>query len=529
MKKEPYYKYLYSYRNKGVSMEIQKLNRHISPAAILLSSAGGMIGSGWLFSSFYSAKIAGVGALIAWVLGAICMLFIGLPLCELGALYPVSGGLANYPKFTHGTQIGFVFSVLLWLSYVVMTPIEVQAVLQYASVFYPSLVHKNLVQVELSKQGYFVAAILMMLFVIFNTLGIRIIAEANKYISIFKFGAPLIAVCAFLYAAPSLNNLSLLNLSTVTSWHNIFSALAVGGVVFAFTGFQNGLILAGEVKNPQRNIPISILGAIITGFCIYFLLQFAFIIAVPSELLKGGFSHLSFPGEEGPLVGLGLVLGLSFIVKIIILDSVISPLGTSIVYTTATSRILYGMAENGFLPKIILKLNKNKIPYITLIVNFAFGMLVFFPFPSWQKMVAFLSSMSILSYSVGSICLLALRKQQPNISRPFFLPFHNIICYISFYVCNLMLYWCGKEINIKLLVCVLISLIVAKLFYKESNQQSILKPILWFIVYICFLTITSYFGNFGGNGFIPAPFDYVALFLISLGILKWSVAVASRM
>jgi hypothetical protein len=125
--------------------------------------------------------------------------------------------------------------------------------------------------------------------------------------------------------------------------------------------------------------------------------------------------------------------------------------------------------------------------------------------------------------------LLALRKQQPNISRPFFLPFHNIICYISFYVCNLMLYWCGKEINIKLLVCVLISLIVAKLFYKESNQQSILKPILWFIVYICFLTIISYFGNFGGNGFIPAPFDYVALFLISLGILKWSVAVASRM
>ena len=510
-------------------MEKHNLNRHITTTAILFSSAGGMIGSGWLFSSFYSAQIAGVGALISWVLGAICMLFIALPLCELGALYPVSGGLANYPKYTHGMQIGFVFSVLLWLSYVVMTPIEVQAVLQYASVYYPSLVDKSHAQVELTKQGYCIAGFLMLMFVFFNTFGIRIIAEANKFISIFKFVAPLIAVAAFIYAAPSFKNLSLLNLSTVASWHNIFSALAVGGVAFAFTGFQNGLILAGEVKNPQRNIPISILGAVCTGFSLYFLLQFAFLVAIPSHLLTHGFSNLAFPGDVGPLVGLGLVLGLSLIVKIILLDSVVSPLGTSVVYTTATSRILYGMAENGFLPKFMLKLNKNKIPYMTLIVNFVFGMCVFFPFPNWQKMVAFLSSTSILSYSVGSICLLALRKQQPNIARPFKLPFHNIICYISFFVCNLMLYWCGEDVIVKLFVCVLISLSAAYFCYRGKIKHGPLKAILWFVVYMSLLAIISYFGNFGGNGRIPAPFDYIALFLLSVGILRWSVSVATRM
>ena len=72
------------------------LKRDISTTAILVASAGGMVGSGWLFTSYYSAKIAGSGALISWLIATIFMIFIALPLCELGAMYPVSGGLSNY-------------------------------------------------------------------------------------------------------------------------------------------------------------------------------------------------------------------------------------------------------------------------------------------------------------------------------------------------------------------------------------------------------------------------------------------------
>ncbi|MES2616139.1 MAG: APC family permease [Bdellovibrionota bacterium] len=509
-------------------MSENNLRREISTTAILVASAGGMIGSGWLFSSFYSAQIAGVGALISWVLAAIFMLFIALPLCELGTIYPISGGLSNYPKFTHGMHIGFIFSWLMWLSYVVMTPIEVQAVLQYASVFYPPLVHKNLNSVELTGQGYCFAVVLMILLVIVNNLGIRIIAECNKFISIFKFCVPLLAVCAFIYAAHSFKNLSSFNLSAAISWHNIFSALAVGGVAFAFTGFQNGLIIAGEVKNPQKNIPISILGAVLVGFCIYFLLQFAFIVAIPQEMLKDGFANLSFAGEAGPLVGLGLVLGLGIVVKLLLLDSVFSPLGTGLIYTTATSRILYGMAENGFLPKFILKLNKNKIPYITLLINLIIGLLVFFPFPSWQKMVAFLSSTSILSYCVGSICLLALRKQKPNIHRPFTMPWANLISYISFFVCNLMLYWCGWDIISKLYIAVIIGYIIAFISYKNKEQKQIFKLAFWFFAYISVLTLISYLGYFGGMKALSPVSDYVALFLLSVITLRWSTGVAVK-
>ena len=102
------------------------LKRDITKINVLIAAAGGMIGSGWLFSPFISAQIAGSNALISWVIAAIFMLFVALPLCELGTMFPISGGMTNYPSFTHGQDVGFLFAWTSWLSYVVMTPIEIQ-------------------------------------------------------------------------------------------------------------------------------------------------------------------------------------------------------------------------------------------------------------------------------------------------------------------------------------------------------------------------------------------------------------------
>nr|WP_244916700.1 hypothetical protein [Legionella quateirensis] len=66
--------------------------------------------------------------------------------------------------------------------------------------------------------------------------------------------------------------------------------------------------MAGEVKNPQRNIPIAILGAVLIGFLLYFMLQLSFIAAMPQKYLTHGWSALSYPGDSGPLVGLTLLL-----------------------------------------------------------------------------------------------------------------------------------------------------------------------------------------------------------------------------
>ncbi len=496
------------------------LKRDISTTNVLVAAAGAMIGSGWLFTPFISAQIAGANALVSWVIATIFMLFIALPLCELGAMFPIAGGMSNYPTFTHGKEVGFLFAWVSWLSYVVMTPIEIQAILQYASHFFPILLVKDASIFKLSSYGYVVAVSIMFFVVLLNTYGIKLLAECNKYVSIIKFVLPSIAIITLIHTAPSFENINI-HLSGKESWQQIFSALSIGGIAFAFTGFQNGLILAGEVKNPQRNLPIAILGAVLIGFVLYFMLQLSFIVAIPKTYLTQGWQHLTFPGDSGPLVGLTLLLGLGIVATLLMFDAAFSPFGTTLVYTAATSRILYGMALNDHLPKFFLKLNRHQIPYITLYANFLVGVLTFLPFPGWQKMVAFLSSASILSYGIGPICLLAMRKLQPNMHRAFKISASLLCCHIAFYACNLMLYWCGFLVIWKLYFAVIIGLII-HLVHKGKSFFNCHRGLYWFFYYMTSLLILSYLGSFDGIQVLKFPFDVIAILPFSILMLYLS-------
>ena len=496
------------------------LKRDISTLNVLIAGAGSMIGSGWLFSPFISAQIAGPNALISWVIASVFMLFIALPLCELGTMFPISGGMANYPTMTHGKTVGFLFAWITWISYVVMTPIEIQAILQYASFFMPNLIKKGGDLFQLSGLGYVIAITIMLGVAFLNTFGIKLLAECNKYASIFKFVVPSIAIMSLLSIAPSFQNATL-NTTTASAWENIFSALSTGGIVFAFAGFQNGLMLAGEVKNPQRNLPIAILGAILVGFVFYFMLQLSFIVAIPHNFLSKGWAALNFPHASSPLVGLTALLGLGIVTKLLMIDASVSPFGTTLVYTAATSRILYGMSLAQHLPPCFLKLNRYKVPSLTLYANVLIGIFSFLPFPSWQKMVAFLSSAGILSYGIGPICLLAMRQLQKDTHRPFKLAYSQFFCHTGFYVCNLMLYWCSFSIIWKLYVAIFIGL-TFYLFYHKKKIYSLEKPVYWFCFYLTSIFLVSYLGSFGGLRWIVFPWDILIILPISIAMLKLS-------
>ncbi len=496
------------------------LKRDISRTNVLIAAAGGMIGSGWLFSPYISAQIAGSNALISWVIAAIFMLFIALPLCELGAMFPISGGMTNYPSFTHGSDVGFLFAWTSWLSYVVMTPIEIQAILQYSGRLFPLLVAQNTMAFELSGLGYVVAILIMLFVVLLNSFGIKFLAQCNRYASMIKFFIPSLAIVSLISISPAMNNIHL-HLSDKAAWAQIFSALSVGGIAFAFTGFQNGLMLAGEVVDPQRNIPIAILGAVLIGFLLYFMLQYSFLVAVPSQYVAHGWQHLAFPGDSGPLVGLTLLVGLTWVAILLMGDAILAPFGTTLVYTAATSRIVYGMALNHHLPDVFTKLNKYKIPYITLYANFLVGALSFLPFPGWQKMVAFLSSCSILSYGIGPICFLAMRTLQPERIRPFKLSFGVFFSYTAFYVCNLMLYWCGFDILWKLDVALLAGLVI-NLIYQKRSFSSCERSFYWFSSYMFALLLLSYLGSFGGIQVLTFPLDVAIILPLSIVVLYFS-------
>ncbi len=503
-----------------------QFKRQMGASGVMFASIGAMVGSGWLFSSLYAAQLAGPAAIVSWLIATVFIIIIALTFAELGTLFPIAGGIANYPFFTHGKLAGFLLGWISWLSFLVLTPIEVQATIQYMTNFFPSLTRVENNIHHLTAIGYVTATLLMLLLVYINTRGVKFLSDTNKYFSIWKLAVPAIAIFIFFFNAKGTSNLTLESAGGFApfGWHGILSALAVAGIVFSFNGFQIGIMMAAETKDPQKNIPKAIIGSVMLGALLYILLQISFLIAVPEGALKNGWSSLSFIGDAGPLAGLALVLGAVWLGWLLYVDAIISPLGAGIVYAASSARVLYALSANGYIPQQIKKIDKKGIPIISVWVNFFFGMLAFLPFPGWQGMVAFLSSTMIAGYAIVPICIVSLRKQQPNLHRPFRLPMYQVFCLAAFYICNLMLYWSGWEIMSKLFVAVILGFLIylSRLIYRKELKENCAtwKNASWILVYLAGLCVLTKYGSFGkGLNLIPVGQDFVIIAVFSVVIM----------
>src|ERR1700721_4471278 len=92
--------------------------RGLGAIALMFTGLGSIIGSGWLFGAWRAAQLAGPGAVYAWIIGAVVILFVAFTYAELGAMFPESGGAARYGHYSHGTLVGFVAGWAAWISVV---------------------------------------------------------------------------------------------------------------------------------------------------------------------------------------------------------------------------------------------------------------------------------------------------------------------------------------------------------------------------------------------------------------------------
>ncbi|WP_163070475.1 amino acid permease, partial [Acinetobacter baumannii] len=88
----------------------------------MLTGLGSIIGSGWLFGAGHAAKVAGPAAIFTWIIGAIVILAIALTYSELGAMFPESGGMVRYARYSHGSLVGFVAAWANWIAIVTVIP-----------------------------------------------------------------------------------------------------------------------------------------------------------------------------------------------------------------------------------------------------------------------------------------------------------------------------------------------------------------------------------------------------------------------
>jgi amino acid transporter len=508
----------------------QQLTRRFSPLTMLLLSINGMIGSAWLFAPLYAAKIAGSTALIAWLIGGAITIVVALTFAELSTLLPVAGGTTRLPQLSHGALTSFMMSWVAWLSCVTMPPIEVQATLQYASTYFPTLTHLVNGTPELTGIGLLWAAILMGFLCCVNIGSFKGLVRFNLGLFLFKIAVIVLTIGMLIKTSFHPTNFTIGAYSFSDAghhWQAILAAVATGGIAFAFTGFKHSVELAGETKNSQLAIPLAIIGSVVGCLILYIGLQVAFIGALNPASLIGGWANLSFAQEAGPFVGIAGILGLAWLVKLLYVDAAVSPLGAGFVYTTSTARIIYAMGQNGYLSSRFARLNKNNFPAWAIGLNFIVGMFLFLPLPGWQNMVSFLVSAVVIAYAMGPIALVCLREQLPNQKRPFRLPAAKTICLLAFYFCNLMCFWTGWNTMSKLAIALVIGFILFIAAYLRGSidkTRAGLKAVLWIAPYLAGLTIISYLGSYGnGLNVLPFGWDFLVIAIFSAAIFYLAI------
>ena len=332
------------------------IRREVGAIALMFTGLGSIIGSGWLFGAWRAAQLAGPGAIYAWIIGAVVILFVALTYAELGAMFPESGGAVRYGHYSHGSLVGFLAGWSAWISIVSVIPVEAEASVQYMSSWpwawaHHLYVHAANGQGELSVPGLSICAALVLIYFLVNFWSVKIFAGTNSAITFFKLIVPAATAIALMCTGfhPENFRIGVHGGRHVGNIASILTAVATSGIVFSYNGFQSPVNLAGEAHDPGRSIPFAILGSIALSTVVYLLLQIAFLGAVAPEHLNEGWAALEY---SSPFAQLALALNLNWLAVLLYADAFVSPSGTGTTYTATTARMIYAMERSGTFPKM---------------------------------------------------------------------------------------------------------------------------------------------------------------------------------
>ncbi len=517
------------------------LRREVGLQGLTMISLGSIIGSGWLLGAITAAKTAGGASLISWIMGGAILALLALVHAELGSTYPVSGGTARFPYMIFGALGGFTGGWMAWLQAVTIAPIEVEASLGYLNSRFTSL---DLVKTNgtLTGNGYLMGIGFMLVFSFINIMGVRWLAETNTIAVYWKIAVPVITIFALLFTEFHSANFTAGGGFAPFGFHGMFAALPLG-IVFALEGFEQAIQVGGEAENPQRNIPLAVIGSMIIGTLIYLLLEVAFIGALdPANLVHGWANPISATGNYGPYYALANQAGLGILALILIIDAVISPAGTGLVYIGTSSRLSYGLGRNKYFPSIISRISNKGVPLISIGIAFLVGLLVFLPFPSWSGLVGLVTSATVIMYGMAPVSLSGLRKQDPDRPRPYRLPAAGVLCPLAFICANFIVYFAGWSTIFWLYCAVAIGFILFA-GYQVSlppERRTIIdwRAASWIIPWLLGLALISWQGQYNGvppkvfgvtllaTKNLPNWWDLLVIALFSLVIFFWAVRVS---
>jgi amino acid transporter len=512
------------------------LKRSVGFWGLMFVSLGSIIGSGWLLGALNAAEAAGPASILSWLLAAAMLSLLALVYAELGATYPVAGGGARFPYYSHGPIAGFTAGWASWLQAVFIAPIEVLAAITYVNSVGWVNTHFNMISKAgpsaglLNGQGLVVAVALMAVFTAMNLAGAKFLSDSNVIVVIWKTAVPFLAVGVIAALQFNPQNFHAGGGFLPFGFHGVFAALT-GGVVFGLQGFEQAVQLAGEARDPKRDLSRAIITAMAIGAVLYALLQFVMIGALePANIVKGWSMPLGTdPSDYGAWYTLALALGAGWLAKMLLVDAVISPAGTGVVYVATSARLSYALGEEREMPTALATTNKDGVPVVSILFAAVVGTLAFGPFKSWNALVSVVTGATAIMYAFAPVSLATLHKVDGRRPRSYRVPMPRLVLPAAFCCANLIMYWGGFDTTWKLGVAMLIGLALFTIgaVRGQTGAQRTLRNAIWMLPWLGGQVVIGAIGRYGGGrNLLPNWVDIAVVLAFSLVIFYWAVSLS---
>ncbi len=393
----------------------EQMKKTLGMSTALATVVGCVIGSGVFFKpqSIFTTTGGAPGlGMIAWIVGGLASIAAALTFAEVAILIPKTGGMVAYLEEIFGKKVGYLTG---WM----------QTVL-----FYPAMIAALAVafaqQVEVFTQNPSLTPAIaigcIIVVIIFNALGSAVGGAVQIVSTVCKL-VPLVVLMIFGFIKGSGDNpiFSPMVGEGVNAMNALSSLLLA--VLFAFEGWTNVGAIAGEMKNPGKDLPIAIVGGVSMIMAVYFIINLAYLWVLPA----GTLAATATPASDVATVIFGEVGG-----KIIAVGIMISVFGACNGFVLAGSRVAYSLAAEKTLPfsNVFSKLNGAQVPMNSIILVGGLGCIY-----SLTGQFNLLTDLAVFAcwifYTLTFIGVMKLRKTWADVPRTYKVPLYPIIPIIA--------------------------------------------------------------------------------------------------
>ena len=439
------------------------LKRVLGTPALLLMGIGAIIGAGiFILTGIASAFYAGPAIIISFLIAGVACLFTALCYAEFASMIPIAGSAYTYSYVTLGELLAWIIGWDLILEYLVIVATVAVGWSGYLVNIFTSLgliLPAQLINPPGVEGGLInIPAVLIIVGITWLLIrGVKQSSQVNTVIVIIKLSVIL------LFISIGVNYINPANYHPFLpyGWSGVFKGAAI--IFFAYIGFDAITTAAEEVKDPKKTFPIAILGSLLISSILY--------IAV-SGVLDGVLPYYVFKQTAAPVAFALNQLGIHWADIVISIGALCGITSVLLVSFFGQSRVFFAMSRDGLLPEFFSRLHKDfRTPTngIIIVGIFASVLAAFLPITELAELV---NIGTLAAFIIVSAAIIILRKQKPELKRPFKTPLVPVIPILAIVFCFFLVTQLPSITHIRFILWLIIGLFI---YYFYGRKNSLLS------------------------------------------------------